>query len=149
MEPDDYVLPELRAVDLEWQQFAAQQMVSHEVLVNTELSIRHEIMYNALVMQLRKYVLTDTLARDTYSADLEVPANWWEHWKEQHGRKWLGPLFMDRWPVRTTTRRAVIEVKRCLTYPEAKLKRAPDGFGRVRILEQTTGPYWKPPTERI
>lgn len=144
MEPDDRVMPELRMIDLEWQQYAVQQHVSAELLANSDLQVRQDYMYNALVMQLRKHLLVDTFAHDTYTAELLLPANWWEHWKEQHGMKWLGPLIMRRWPVRTVARVAVVEVKRCLSYPEAKLARDPGGFGRVRILERTDGPYWRP-----
>lgn len=144
MEPDDYTLPELRTIDLEWMQYAAQQTVSRELLLNTELRTHHEMIYDALVVQLRKSVLVDTFARDSYTAELVLPATWWQQWKQEHGRKWLGPLIMQRWPVKTTTRTAVVEVKRCLTYPEAKLQRDPGGLGVVRILEQTRGPYWRP-----
>lgn len=142
MMPDDQV--QLRQLELEWTQFAVQQAVSREVLNNTKLSLRHDMLYDALIMRLRKFVLTDTFAHDTYTTELLLPANWWEHWKEQHGMKWLGPLIMRRWPVRTVARVAVVEVKRCLSYPEAKIERDPGGLGVVRILDQTVGPYWRP-----
>lgn len=142
MDPNDPI--QLRQLTLEWKQFAVQQSVSAEMLAKSDLSVRQDYIYNALALQLRMYVLVDQFAHDTFAADLDVPANWWEHWKEQHGRKWLGPLIMRRWPVRYDTRRALIDVKRCLSYPEAKLARDPGGLGVVRILEQTNGPYWLP-----
>ena len=139
---DDYEVL-FRQIELEWLKYGVAQQVSAELLLNTELTVHRDYLYDSLLFRLTKHLLVDTFAEDTYTANLMVPANWWEHWKEQHGRKWLGPLIMRRWPVRTSARTAVIEVKRCLAYPEAKLARDPEGFGRVRILERTNGPYWK------
>lgn len=140
MNPNDEIL--LKTITLEWQKYGLAQQVSAEFLTNIDIDIHRHMLFDTLLIRLTKMLLTDTLARDSYSADLRVPASWWQHWKEQHGRTWLGPLIMQRWPVRYDVRTAVVEVHRFLGYPEAKIARDPGNLGPVRIMENVQGPYW-------
>lgn len=135
---DDEILTE--RVQLEWLKWVSAQAVSRELMSDLRLTVMQDHLFGSLLLRLEKQLLTHTFAMDRYEAELRVPASWWDHWKEAHGRKWLGPWWMRRYPVRTRNRTAYVEVKRMHSYPEAKIQ-VPE-FGRPVIVETVKGPLW-------
>lgn len=131
---------EVERVKLEWRKWVVTQHISAELLQNVELRVLQNHMFDTLVLALQKQLLVDQFADGSYTAELAVPATWWQHWKEAHGRKWLGPWWMDRYPVQNTVRTAVVEVERLHAYPEPRIQ-FPE-FGRPVIIETPKGPTW-------
>lgn len=67
----------------------------------------------------------------------EVPASWWEHWKQDHADTWYGHWIARRWPPRIITHRNVLDFTQYATYPGANLPAVPPGeYGRPVILEE-------------
>jgi hypothetical protein len=131
-------------ITLNWRTFAARRTIDENLLRNTVLGSRSlDPVYNSLVLQLSKKVLANTFADDHYTVTTSVPATWWDHWKLDHGRKWLGQWYMLRRPVRLRPLTAVVDVERMHIYPEAPMQHD-DRMGRAFIYEDVRGPRWVP-----
>lgn len=98
------------------------------------------MMRDQLVYRLEAMVLSDTIARDTYTGRRvsRWPATTWQMFKHTNeGTWWLGWLVRRR-PVRMAEDKHTVEVnvERCVLYPEANM--VPESFGRPVIYEQVT-----------
>lgn len=127
---------------LAWETWVETRIVSNEMLNDVGLTVLPDFVFPQMMLRLEKRILTQTLEDDTHTIRLAVPATWWDHWKQDHGRKWLGPLFMRRWPPRMIDRVGTVDVTHLLTFPEQTAY--PVNLGkpvRVDILGDT---IWEP-----
>lgn len=92
----------------------------------------------SLMMRLTAVVLREHLVSDTYTAQLPVPASWWQHLKHDHAPAW----FTRRWPVRHVTWRRDVRFDRYATYPRATWAVPPE-LGQVVLYEEITPLPWK------
>lgn len=89
-----------------------------------------------LKVAIRSLVPQQKLAKDSYTESYEVPASWWEHWKQDHAPEWL----KARWPVQYLRKKLTIRVERSLLYPEAKFALPHDKVGYPVIFETVSRP---------
>jgi hypothetical protein len=97
--------------------FAAQMMVSQEVLETIAIEGFADPFADGFVMQLRLNVLGDRILRRDQEATVQFPANPWQHLKDRFAPGW----FLRRWPVRyaATTVRMHVDVD--AHYPQAQV----------------------------
>jgi hypothetical protein len=132
----------IRRIVLEWNTWQLQQHVTNELL-NSDFEVACDLTFDTMIFQFKRDILTDTFARDTYQAHLNIPETWWQHWKFDHAEAWFMPMWwIARYPVRYRTETATIEVKRMHSYPEATFERDPSQFGRAFIVETVDPPTW-------
>jgi hypothetical protein len=113
--------------DLEAVQYVTHQLDMLKVGAQICTSVRYEIdqdfIRDELVHRLTATVLAEKLADDSYSATEQVPATWWQHWKQtQRDHRWFqwSPL---RWlkPPRTRTLTVTVQWQRYGTRPYSEL----------------------------
>lgn len=125
-------------VQLEKMKFYAQQYVQEHLAVDAGLEIVTEHALNALCYRLTAEIFADKLPPEkitrTTNMSVEVPATWWQHWKEDHKDKWYGRWIYERYGVDTRTiveeYELTVDLKRWQTYPEAKIP-VDYGYGRA------------------
>lgn len=85
-----------------------------------------------LVCQLSKKVLTNTVAKSTYTMRVPIPDTWVDHWLVAHQGKWYSrffrkPNFKDK--------TGVVTLSKAHRFPEATI-RYPDHLGTVVVQEE-------------
>ena len=63
------------------------------------------------------HAIVKVWGKDTREVTLKFPANWWQHWKEDHAPKW----FLRRWPVNYMERK--VHFRTIWPYNEMKFPR--------------------------
>jgi len=90
---------------------------------NTEIWIRE--IGETLMFQLESYVMGQHNYQK-YRVGVQIPKNWWEHFKRDHLPKW----WSNRWPVKNTIVWRVVEFDHKKIYPESNIN-VPGGLGNV------------------
>lgn len=123
---------------LEWALFGVSRLVNVRVRT-TLLPEEDPLLYDEALLvdevrrvrvELETHVLREHIADEVFHSTVEVPATWWDHWKDDHAPAWL----IRRHPVRLRSIPVDVQVQRFLNYPEATIT-APD-FGRAYRFEQ-------------
>ena len=99
---------------------------------------------DGMVIRLRAYVLADKQVDTTREVVLEVPASWWQHFKQdswlwRHAPKWM----RKRWPISYTEHKRTVQFQRYLTYPHAEVPLPSDPFGAPVIYETFSDSGWQ------
>jgi hypothetical protein len=82
---------------------------------------------DSMIVEMTAYVTAHRLARETQTVTFEVPASWWQHWKQDAAPEWL----RRRWPVRTRRLSRTVRFETFRAYPDAQVPHAEilrDGF---------------------
>lgn len=133
--PDGYGITSRTFVPKKFGAYALASMRMSKDVDNLDAMMSGQLMYRMEAM-----ILSDTLARDTYTGTSvsRWPATTWQMFKHTNeGTWWLGWLVRRR-PVRMAndTHTVEVNVERCVLYPEANM--VPESFGRPVIYEQVT-----------
>jgi hypothetical protein len=113
--------------------------VAETLTVNTDLSMITELM----LVRLKAFVLAEPVAPETITghawATFTHPANWREHWKDDHAGTWYGRLVLRIWPLKPRDierRRATYsrQLDRYRTYPQATIRVPPSLGSVVRVI---------------
>lgn len=123
--------------------YSISRLPADRCFVGLEPDITQRIEYatDDLVLQMRSYVWAQEIQHDTSQAtvelEVEVPADWWQHFKE----RWFPAWARKRWPVATRTIRKTETVThhfRCMaTLPDFNYVPPPTTGERYILKTQT------------
>lgn len=134
-------------VQLEKLKVAAQAAIPRGVMeLEAERIGILDDLFRSLVYRLKGYVLAERLPPETVSdsrdVTFDVPASWWQHWKQSHAAAWYARWLVKRRPVkhhRVVKRVALtVDLERYRTYPEARVSLPADTWGQVVRVAQWT-----------
>lgn len=125
-----------RAVTLEWERWVQARTIPTEL--GLDFQALQAGVFPMLYLRISRDLLSKRMAPTTRTARTEVPASWWDHFKQDHGARWLGPVWMRYRPARVVTRTVRIDIDHRLAYPEAQIVRRP-GLGPAVFID-TPGP---------
>jgi hypothetical protein len=134
--------PELMRRVLNRQRIGTYRVVSRYVLENAELELVENEVGN-LVFQLISEVLTEHITGDSKTVRLDVPASWWQNFKETYKDFWGFRLFVKRYPPKMETLENTVTFDRYARYPNADVPVQPlAGLGRPIFVESINQTGW-------
>jgi len=95
-----------------------------------------------LLMTIMAEVLTDHVETLRQTAKLNVPATWWQHFKQDHEQNWFMRKLIKRRPIRYTTWSSDVIFERLMRYPDARIALPESQFGHPVICESVTHGDW-------
>lgn len=107
------------AIKLELRKFSTRKVVSglelaHLAQHDPQISVRLCEWADELILQLWTYIGTQEIGEVTHSQSTEVPANWWECFKNELFPMWL----LARFPVKTKSITLTVTCKAWIPYLE-------------------------------
>ena len=99
---------------------------------------------HGLLVRLVSEVLRERFVSEVQTAELRVPATWWDHFKVDHGHRWFMRRFVRRFPVKWTVWSKRVYFDLYNTYPNADVNLPPGPLGRPIIYETTSQSDWSP-----
>ena len=87
--------PEISKMTLERIQFQLSQEFGKFTLSQTKATLTEDTIWDSIVYRLRTEILGQHDIQ-TYNVSVDVPKDWWEHFKFQH----LPPWWQHRWPIK-------------------------------------------------
>lgn len=147
------------AVAREWllraRKYGISQHVSRYVLEALDVETAVEMIYDGTLVRMYAQILTRDVRAYDVTADAQVPATWWDHykrtlwgsvvdrpgWQAASERRLFRALRLDR--VRWRAATATLHVEEFLAFPDADpaLIRSLGGGVEKRVV---TGPRWEP-----
>ena len=85
---------------------------------NAKMRIFEQATTVDLVMMVKTWILDGHKVDRLESIEIEFPATWWDHWKLEHGPKWL----VKRWPVVYKSQQVTKAIHQHYVCPHINLK---------------------------
>jgi len=126
--------PVIKQRVLNRQEVGTYGVISRYVFQNANYNVIEDEL-TGLMVRLVSEVLTEHIVSETQTAELDVPASWWQHFKQDHRDRWFMRRFVRRWPVAYTTWQTEVRFSRYATYPNADVKMPPSPLGRPVYVE--------------
>lgn len=151
---------------------ARKRIMGSDVFRSLKMSVQSEPQpfYDAaddLVMEMVAHIYKEDLPPETVThstvvnvggfvtARIDVPATWWQHWKQATAGRWWRHLVPWLRPVRTheiaitepfhQTRRVActVDLRRFYVYPESQFgDTMPSGLGSIRVAKHQVAAFW-------
>src|SRR3954451_2853678 len=130
---------------LHWQEVAVQEGISPRILENAKFTIEDLHLPEMLAARLTAYVLTGQICGRRVTAIPEVPASWWQHFKQDVLPKRLtrSKWFNNHMPVRLKQMEQIVVFDESRTYPDASIVLPEGKFGQPVIVETITKLPWR------
>lgn len=129
---------------LDRERVGAYRVISRYVLDNAEFELI-EREAHGLMVQLVSEVLTERLVDEIQTVHLDVPASWWDAFKQTYGASWWLRRFVRRYPVKLTRLSNDVRFERYARYPNADIPKQVTPLGRPIIFETTNKSGWHTP----
>lgn len=136
-----YDMPEVKQLILHRERIATYRVIARYVLDNAEF---HAIERAAedMTVELVSEVLRERVVGETQTAELDVPASWWQHFKQTYKDSRLLRRFVRRYPVKVTTLKKTVTFQRYFHYPNADVVMPPTPLGRPIVYETVGQSDW-------
>ena len=86
---------------------------------NAQLDLRYsQEVVNQIVFYVRSWILDGHKVDRLVPTQIDFPATWWDHWKQDHGPEWL----VKRWPVKSKTTFVTKEIHQHYVCPHINVK---------------------------
>lgn len=111
-----------RTIEFESVKFQIRQEFGEFVLSRSEINVENNML--GMVIAMRTYILGQHNYQE-YTVKHQIPANWWECFKEEHMPKW----FIKRYPVKKKYIKQTVTFDHKKLFPKAEY--IPEGMGPV------------------
>lgn len=115
----------MEIVRLQLKQVGAQMHMGEFMLANLELTERVDHITRDLVYAVKTYVQTQHLGSETYTDSKEIPASWWQHWKQDHQGNRFTRWISRRWPVKSKALEFRVDVESIAAFPDSRVIQDP------------------------
>lgn len=144
---------ETDTIALAFKRYAQQFAVDEGLLLDTDVSVQHEI-FGQLAIRFQAKILTDDLPPEQFTArhqvTYEVPTSTWQMWKKRHAHRWYARRLVARWPLRyelDPDRRGAdavctFSLERYRVYPRARVQLPRDRFGDAVLAHNIRDLRW-------
>lgn len=121
-------MPKEQYIDLNRQYIKYATLLPRCIAENAKLTIESDYFTQALVLELKSFVMSEKVENETYDVPFEYPSDWWQLLKKQKAPKW----FLKRWPVYNITYFKRVTASKMVGYPELPLS-LPDCGHQLRF----------------
>lgn len=126
---------EVREINLKIEEIGAQLGVSTKSMRLTRTQ-DHDFLRDQVI-----YGLVRRVATWQPAAELTVPEDWWQAWKNAHKDRWYGRWIARRWPPRMMTFRPALYLPE-FPIPEDRVGGVTVAYWRDPLFEDRPGPDW-------
>lgn len=112
----------IETIELKSLTFQIEQHFGKFFLESTKITVNN--LADSLAIRMRSYILGQE-DHQRYSVSVDIPATWWQHFKQDHAPGW----FVRRFPVKTKTVPRTVEFNHKMLFPKADV--VPDHLGPV------------------
>lgn len=136
-----FPMPEVKQLVLDRERIGTYRIISRYVLENAEFKAVERAAEDMLV-ELVSEVLTERVVNESQGIGYEVPASWWQHFKDTYRNTWWLRRLVKRRPVvwSSYTKTVTFNAKRL--YPNADVPKQITPLGRPIIYETVTETDW-------
>lgn len=135
---------EIKRRVLNRERVGVHRAISRYVLENAQFEVIEDEAYGML-LRLVSEVLTERIVSETQTVHLDVPASWWDAFKQTYSDSWWLRRFVRRYPVKLTRLSNDVRFERYARYPNADIPKQVTPLGRPIIFEATNKSGWHTP----
>lgn len=136
-----YPMPEVKQHLLERTRVSNYRIIARYVWENTEFHAVERAAEDMLI-ELVSEVLCERVVGETQTVELNVPASWWQVFKQTYQKSRLFGWFVRQHPVKFQTLKKTVTFQRYHTYPNADIPKQITPLGRPIIYETTSQTEW-------
>ncbi len=104
---------ETQRILLEQMKFRISKAISGPMSLNIKADVRYQELTDAMIMELRTNVMSESLQDTTQSVEFTFPSGVWQHFKQRWFPKWM----KRRFPVKATEYTKNVTFQRMALYP--------------------------------
>ena len=134
--------PEITRRVLNRECISTYRVISRYVIANANFRVVEDEAAG-MVVQLVSEVLTEKITGESKTVRLDIPASWWESFKQTFSDSWWLRRFVKRYPVKMTTLENTVTFERYARYPNADVPEQVTPLGRPIYFEDITQTGWR------